>query len=220
MIEFAHTYKVYPGPVHALNNINLKINKGDCIFLTGPSGAGKTTLFKLLSAYDKCTSGSVKVMGQRLDELSRDKIQLFRRHIGVIYQDFKLLLNKNIFENVSLPLEIRNERKKQVEHRVHQVLDLVGIGHKWKDFPEQLSGGEQQRVSIARAIVHHPGLLIADEPTGNLDTELANDIISILKKINAQGTTLFIATHDKEIIQAHAEKVLEIKEGHITRFKK
>ncbi len=208
---------MYPGPTYALKDVNLKIEKGEFVFLTGPSGAGKTTLFRLLSAYDRATSGNLNVLGYNLSEISGNQIPLFRRHIGVIYQDFRLLKQRTVFENVSLPLEIRGERDKYIKSRVDEIIDQVGLRHKRNDFPEQMSGGEQQRVAIARALVHHPGVLIADEPTGNLDPHLAAEIICLLEKINAQGTTVFVATHDLEMVKARQKRTIEILQGRIVR---
>lgn len=217
MIQFTHAYKVYPGPTHALKDVNLTVDKGEFIFLTGPSGAGKTTLFRLLSAFDKSTTGSIHVMGFDLSKITAADIPAFRRNLGVVYQDFRLLKRKSVFDNVSLPLEVRGDREKSIKGRVLEVLDQVGLLHKKNEFPEQLSGGEQQRVAIARALVHHPSLLIADEPTGNLDPILAKEIIQLFDKINAQGTTVFIATHDLEIVNSYARRRVEIADGQIVR---
>ncbi len=217
MIEIRHAYKTYGGRTHALRDVNLSIEKGEFVFLVGPSGAGKTTLFKLLSAYDKASSGAVDVLGFSLQNLSKEKVPYFRRHIGVIYQDFRLLRHKTVFENVALPLEIRQEKARVIQARVQDLLDQVGLAHKSTDLPEHLSGGEQQRVAIARALVHRPSLLIADEPTGNLDPDRSLDIIHLLERVNAQGTTVFVATHDHDLLSARCRRVVEIRDGQIER---
>lgn len=215
MIEFSHVYKTYPGPSHALRDVELEIRKGEYLFLTGPSGAGKTTLFRMLSAFDKPSSGRVVVAGFDLGALKADELPLFRRRIGVVFQDFRLLKGQSVFDNVALPLRVRGERSQSTQRRVEEMLDLVGLTYKRDVNPEQLSGGEQQRVAIARALVHQPGLLIADEPTGNLDPELTEEIMDLLDKANAQGTTVFVATHDHDLVRRRARRVIEIKSGAI-----
>jgi len=217
MIEFAHAYKAYPSGTVALRDINLTIDKGEMAFLTGPSGAGKTTLFRMISAFDRPTSGGVSVAGFDLSRLRESELPYFRRRIGVVYQDFRLLKKHTVFENVALPLEIRGDQKLQIARKVHDVLEQVGLGHKSTDRPEQLSGGEQQRVAIARALIHQPAVLIADEPTGNLDPQLSLEIMELFEKVNAQGTTVFIATHDIEIVRRKGKRVIEISHGHINR---
>ena len=215
MIEFSHVYKTYPGPVHAVSNIDLKIEKGDFVFLTGPSGAGKTTLFKMISAFDHPTSGEVQVAGYNLTRINGTEVPFFRRRIGVIFQDFKLLKNRTVFENVALPLQIRGDRAGYIEQRVEELLDQVGLAFKADSLPEQLSGGEQQRVAIARALVHKPDVVIADEPTGNLDRDLSLEIMSLLEKVNSQGTTLFVATHDLEIVNKKARRHIKLQSGQL-----
>ena len=215
MISFSHAYKTYPGPVSALKDVNLEIEKGEFVFLTGPSGAGKTTLFRLLSAYDRPTSGQVRVAGFDLNELKAGQIPFLRRRIGVVYQDFRLLKTRTVFENIALPLEILGERQSYIQKRVHEVLDQVSLSYKENIFPDQLSGGEQQRVAIARALIHQPGVLIADEPTGNLDPELSRSIMALFDKANAQGTTVFIATHDHGLVKSYSRRVIEIREGSV-----
>lgn len=215
MIEISHAYKTYSGPVHALKDVNLEIQKGEFVFLIGPSGAGKTTLFRLLSAYDKVSSGSVRVLNKNISEIKDADIPYFRRHIGVVYQDFRLLKNKTVRENIALPLIIRNERTKLIDARVNELLEQVGLAHKKNELPNHLSGGEQQRVAIARALIHRPSLLIADEPTGNLDPELGFEIMELFDRVNAQGTTIFIATHDYNIIKRKPKRVVELRAGQV-----
>lgn len=217
MIELSHAYKVYPGPVHALNDVSLKIEKGEFVYLTGPSGAGKTTLFRLMSAYDRASSGQISILSYNLNAIQGNQVAFFRRHIGVIYQDFRLIKSKSVFENVALPLVVRNERTKFIESRVSEMLDHVGLSLKKNDLPDQLSGGEQQRVAVARALVHRPSFLIADEPTGNLDPRRSAEIIELLEKVNAQGTTVFVATHDIELVNRRARRVVEIENGQVVR---
>lgn len=215
MIQFSHTYKTYSGEIPALKDINLEIEKGEFVFLIGPSGAGKTTLFKLISAFDRASSGDVKVAGYDLNTIQNKDIPWFRRRIGVVYQDFKLLKNRTVFENVALPLGVRNEKPSVIQARVNDVLDQVSLLGKSTMYPEQLSGGEQQRVAIARAIVHRPGVLIADEPTGNLDPDLSREIMTLLDRVNAQGTTVFVATHDHDLVKSSKKRVVEIRQGEI-----
>lgn len=217
MIQFSHVYKTYPGPVHALRDIDVQIEKGEFVFLTGPSGAGKTTLFRMLSAFDKVTSGKVQVAGFNLSEISAAEIPLFRRRIGVVFQDFKLLKDRTLFENIALPLRIKGEKDSFIQKRVNDVLEQVGLSHKAGQLPDFVSGGEQQRTAIARAIIHQPGVLIADEPTGNLDPHLSEEIMDLLERVCAQGTTVFVATHDHEMVKRRQKRTIEINNGQVVK---
>jgi cell division transport system ATP-binding protein len=220
MISFSHVYKTYAGSrgqeTHALRDLNVEIARGEFVFLTGPSGAGKTTFFRLLSAYDRATSGQATVAGIRLNDLSGNDLAYYRRKLGVVFQDFRLLKHKTVFENVTLPLIIRGESPNSQRERAMQVLQHVGLHHKANEWPEQLSGGEQQRVAIARALIHRPGLIIADEPTGNLDPELSEEIMDLFEQANAQGTTVVVATHDLELVRRRNKRTLRLLAGQIT----
>jgi len=215
LIELSHVYKTYSENIHALKNIHLFIDKSEFVYLTGPSGAGKSTLFKMISAFDLPTSGQVKVAGQIISDLDKKEIAHFRRKIGVVFQDFRLIRHKTIFENVALPLVVKGERNSSITKKVSEVLDQVGLYTKKEQFPEFISGGEQQRTAIARAIVHQPGVLVADEPTGNLDPQLSEEIMDLLEKVCARGTTVFVATHNHEIVHRRKKRTIEIKDGSI-----
>ncbi len=213
MIQFSHVYKTYPGPVHALKNIDLQVDKGEFVFLTGPSGAGKTTLFRMMSAFDKVTSGQLEIAGFDLKEISDKDIPFFRRRIGVVFQDFRLLKDKTLLENVVLPLLVRGDRPGISERKAMDILDQVGLSSKAHQMPEFVSGGEQQRTAIARALIHQPGVLIADEPTGNLDPKLSEEIMDLLERVCAQGTTVVVATHDQEMVKRRKKRTLQILDG-------
>ncbi len=216
MIKLSHVYKLYSQSVQALSDVTLNIEKGEFVYLTGPSGAGKTTLFKLITCYDQPTSGSIDVAGYDLSTVTAGEVPYVRRKIGVVFQDFKLLKNRTVLENVALPLEVLKMKKSEILARAHAMLDQVGLKYKGTFFPAQLSGGEQQRVAIARALIGKPGILIADEPTGNLDHALSQEIMELFAKINAQGTTVFIATHNLNFIDKGNRRVLRLEKGKLT----
>lgn len=213
MIELSHIYKTYPGPVHALRDIDVEIEKGEFVFLTGPSGAGKTTLFRMICGYDKPTSGVITVAGTDLTKVNAREIAFFRRKIGVVFQDYKLIPSQTVFDNIALPLRIRGDKDANIKKKVMQTLEQVGLEHKWDEFPESLSGGEQQRTAIARGIIHQPGVLIADEPTGNLDPKLSSEIMDLFERVSEQGTTVFIATHDHRMVQERGHRHIRIGQG-------
>lgn len=218
MIEFSHLYKSYDKKNHALKDITLKIESGDFVFLTGPSGAGKSTLFKMITAYDVPTSGRITVGNFNLNSIKEKDLASYRRKLGIVFQDFKLLPDRTVYENICLPLRVQKHHDSYITKRAQDVLELVGLTHKSDQYPEYLSGGEQQRTAIARAIIHQPGVLIADEPTGNLDPEMSSKIIDVFEKVCAQGTTVVIATHDHELVKRKNKKVIELKDGSVFKM--
>lgn len=216
MIKFENVYKQYEKKdKYALEDINLFINKGEFVFLVGSSGAGKSTFIRLLLREQKLSKGMLTINGMNVTDLSQRLIPKFRRSIGVVFQDFKLLGNKTVFENVAYALEITQHSKRDIRRKVPVALSLVGLSHKAKSYPSQLSGGEQQRVGIARAIINNPLILIADEPTGNLDPHNADEIMKLLQDINRRGTTVIVATHAKEIVDKLQKRVITLDEGRI-----
>jgi len=217
LISLKKVKKVYPNGVVALQDANLKINKGEFVFVIGASGSGKSTLIKMLYREEVPTAGSIVLGGINVAKLKNSKVYKLRRKIGVVFQDYKLLPKLTVQENISFALEVFGLKKNDVHKRVVQVASLVGLKDKLKHFPDQLSGGEQQRVAIARAIVNGPKLLICDEPTGNLDPKNSMGIIKVLKEINKLGTTVIIATHDRNIVDKLKKRVILIDEGRIAK---
>ncbi len=213
MITFKNVSKRYPDGYVALNNIDLTVESGEMVFLTGHSGAGKSTLLKLIAAIERPTSGTITISGQNIAQLKLSAIPYLRRKIGFIFQDHKLLFDRNVFDNVLLPLQISNFDNKIVAGRVRAALDKVGLLAKEKAMPIALSGGERQRLCIARAVVHRPSILIADEPTGNLDIEYAQDIMSMFTSFNQVGVTVLIATHDASLLRDTEHRILSLKQG-------
>ena len=214
MIEFFDVTKEYNNQT-ALRNITFTIDKGEMVFVTGTSGSGKTTLLKLIYLAEKPDKGEISVAGWETEKLKESGIPLLRRNVGIVFQDFRLLNNRNVFENVALVLRIRNMNEKDIRTKVYHSLKTVNLRHKSDSVPEALSGGEQQRVVIARAIVAEPTLLLADEPTGNLDVDTAAGIMRIFNEINAKGTTVLIATHNKELFKNTGRRVLRLDSGNL-----
>src|ERR671914_2510791 len=217
MIKAIELAKEYKGGIHALEGISLDIEKGEFVFIVGPSGSGKSTFMKLLTKEEEPSEGEIFVAGKNLASLPRWRVPYLRRNVGCVFQDFKLLPNKTVFENVAFGLEVIGRPKSVVHRQVPQILDLVGLGEKLDRFPEELSGGEQQRVSIARAFVNRPLILLADEPTGNLDPATSVGIMRLLDRINRTGTTVVMATHDRGIVDTMRRRVIELDRGTIVR---
>ena len=218
MIETHHLSKLYSRGLYALQDLSLNIDKGEFVFLTGPSGAGKSTLLRLLLCQDKPSEGEIFVNGHDLTKLSRNEVQEYRRGIGFIFQDFKLIPTRTVFENVAFVLEVLGVPAGQQRRRAHQVLKWVGLQHRINAYPSDLSGGEQQRIAIARALVNDPALVLADEPTGNLDPDLSLEIMNLLREINAGGTTVLVATHDRELIRLVGRRTITLDQGRIVEI--
>lgn len=217
MIEMKKVTKKYSNGTTALRNISVNINQGEFVYVVGPSGAGKSTFIKLMYREEKATKGSLEVCGYDLLTIKNRNVPYLRREIGTVFQDYKLLTQKTVYENVAYAMFVIGKKPREIKKRVMEVLDLVGLKHKVRMFPNELSGGEQQRVAIARAIVNTPKILIADEPTGNLDPENSWEIMDLLERINSQGTTVVMATHNSLIVNEIRHRVIAIESGRITR---
>ncbi len=215
MIETHHLSKFYSRGLYALQDLNLSVDRGEFVFLTGPSGAGKSTLLRLLLMQDLPSEGEIIVNGYNLAKLTRSEIQEYRRGIGFVFQDFKLIRNRTVLENISFVPEVTGVPVAQQRRRAFQVLKWVGLQHRISAYPLDLSGGEQQRIAIARALVNDPQLLIADEPTGNLDPDLSLEIMNLLREVNAGGTTVLVATHDRELIRLVGRRTITLDQGRI-----
>jgi len=217
LINLRNVSKDYGGTVKALESVNLEIDKGEFVFIVGPSGAGKSTLIKLLYREEVPSKGQVVVLGKDLAKLRRREVPYLRRRIGVVFQDFKLLEEKTVWENVSFALEVTGTPNREIRKRVSQVLTLVGLKDRRDAFPNELSGGEQQRIAIARALARNPDILLADEPSGNLDPKTSLEIFSLLERANMYGTTVVVATHAQEMVNLFKKRVIELRNGTVVR---
>ena len=217
MILLSNVSKTYPNGSTALDDVSFFIERGEFVFIVGPSGSGKSTLIKLLMHEEVATEGQVIINNKDIGKLKRREIPYLRRSMGVVFQDFRLLSNKTVYENVAFAMDIIGASRKEIRKQVPTVLSLVGLSHKAKSYPSELSGGEQQRVALARALVNNPAFLIADEPTGNLNPKVAMEIMELLDNINKRGTTIIMATHAKDIVDTMKKRVIAIEEGKIVR---
>ena len=217
MIEMMNVTKKYNKGITAINNLSIQINDGEFVYVVGPSGAGKSTFIKMMYREEKATKGRIRVGKYDLMKIRDRQIPYLRRYVGVVFQDFKLLQHKTVYENVAYAMEVIEKSPREIKRRVEDVLELVNLKHRMNNFPNELSGGEQQRVAIARAIVNTPGILIADEPTGNLDPDTSMEIMDILERINEQGTTIVMATHNSQIVNEKKHRVIAIENGQIVR---
>ena len=217
MIEMMNVTKRYNKGITAINNLSIQIKDGEFVYVVGPSGAGKSTFIKMMYREEKATKGRIRVGKYDLMKIKDRQIPYLRRYVGVVFQDFKLLQHKTVYENVAYAMEVIEKSPREIKRRVEDVLELVNLKHRMNNFPNELSGGEQQRVAIARAIVNTPAVLIADEPTGNLDPETSMEIMDILERINEQGTTIVMATHNSQIVNEKKHRVIAIENGQIVR---
>lgn len=217
MIEMQNVYKKYPNGITAINGLSVRIESGEFVYVVGPSGAGKSTFIKMIYREEKATKGTIKVGDFDLMTIKEKNIPFLRRYVGVVFQDFKLLPKLTVYENIAYAMEVVEKNPKAIQKRVLEVLELVGLKHKVRMFPTELSGGEQQRIAIARAIANTPHVLIADEPTGNLDPDTSWEIMKILEEISNQGTTVIMATHNSQIVNVVKHRVLAVENGRIVR---
>lgn len=215
MVVLDHVTMQYPTGIRALDNVSFRINKGEFVFIVGSSGSGKTTLIKLLLQELKATSGEITVDNQRYSKMKRRELPMLRRKIGVVFQNFRLLKDRTVFENVAFAQQVIERPMREIRREVPATLTMVGLADKYKQFPKELSGGEQQRVALARALVNRPDIILADEPTGNLDPKTSLDIMRLLEEINERGTTVVVVTHNKEIVNLMQKRVITLKKGRI-----
>lgn len=213
MIKLEHVSKSYTAGIHALNDVSLDIEEGEFVFIVGDSGSGKSTLIKLLLKELEPTEGTITINNKKLNKIKRRQIPKFRRNIGVVFQDFRLLKDRNIYDNVAFAQKVIGESNRSIKKNVPSMLSMVGLAAKYRSYPRQLSGGEQQRVAIARALINEPKILLADEPTGNLDNHNAWEIMKLLEEINSRGTTVVVVTHNLEIVKAMNKRVITMKKG-------
>ncbi len=217
MIKFRRVTKVYQGNIYALDDVTVDIAKKEFVFIVGPSGSGKSTFIKLMLKEEEPTNGQLYIADTNLSDIKKWKIPYLRRKVGCVFQDFKLLPQKTVYENVAYALEVTGRPRRVIETYVPEVLRLVGLSHKLDSYPDEMSGGEQQRVSIARAFVNRPPILLADEPTGNLDPSMSMGIVKLLERINNTGTTVIMATHDQDIVNTFKKRVVELRDGRVIR---
>ena len=215
MIEFINVCKNYATGTHALNNVSLKVDKGEFVFIVGASGAGKSTFLELIMHEEEATSGEIIVNGKKLSNMKRRHVPYLRRHMGIVFQDFRLIDKMTVFDNVAFAMRAIGAKPSVIKKRVPYILQLVGLSHKAKNRPSELSGGEQQRVSLARALVNNPEIIIADEPTGNIDPEMSFEIIELLNEINRQGTTILVVTHEHDLVRHFHKRVIELDHGRV-----
>ncbi len=219
MIEFKNVSKVYPNGTHALKNINLHVKKGEFVFIVGSSGAGKSTFLKLIMHEELPSRGDIYLAGIKVNEISKKEVPYVRRKMGIVFQDFRLIDKMNVFDNVAFAMRVTGASEKDVKKRVPYILGLVGLQDKALSRPAELSGGEQQRVSLARALVNNPSIIIADEPTGNIDPKMSYEIVELLNEINKRGTTILMVTHEHDLVHQFKKRVIEINNGTITSDK-
>ena len=215
MVHLQNVYKVYKNGVNALNDVTLDIAEGEFVYVIGDTGSGKSTFIKLLDGEEIPTKGIVEVNGINVGKLRFSRVPLYRRNIGVVFQDYRLLERKTVYENIAFALEVINKPKAEIRQRVREVLEIIDLTEKTKSFPTELSGGQQQRVTIGRAIANNPKLLICDEPTGNLDPERSNEIVELLERINERGTTIIMVTHDMNLVNKYRKRTIKLDYGHI-----